>query len=145
MDRLDERGDHRVVLQVEPDAGELANRPDPVPGELVERTDTGEQQQLRRVYGAAGKDHFAPAAGDFLLRAPAVGNTDGACAIEQHTRDVGAGGDGEVRAPQRGTQIGVRGRPAPAPMLCDGRQANAFEISRSELLDRAMPACTAAR
>src|SRR5215831_1519726 len=109
MNRLDETGDYWVILQVEPDAGEFAHGGDPVRGELVEGADAGEQQQLRRVDGAAREDHLARAPGNLLVCSVAVGDTDGARAVDQHARDLGAGGDGQVWAPERGTQVGVGG------------------------------------
>jgi hypothetical protein len=50
-----------MILQVAADAGKVVDRRDAQLAQLVGRTDAREEQQLRRVVGAAGKDDLAAA------------------------------------------------------------------------------------
>ena len=48
-----------MVLEVSSDAGERVHHRDAVALELVGRADAGEEEELRRVVGAAAEDHLA--------------------------------------------------------------------------------------
>ena len=73
-----------------------------------------ELQQLRRVDRAGGEDHLARGAHHAPRAAPVVGHARGALALEDDARHVRALAQCEVRALERGAQVGVGRAPAPA-------------------------------
>lgn len=111
---LDQEADRHMVVEVETDTRQVAQRLDPVLGELLGGPDAGEEQQLRRVDGPTANHHLVCAARNPLGGPVAVGDTDRSRALEQHARGVGAGDDGEIRPVERRPQVGVGSRPAPA-------------------------------
>src|SRR3546814_6666249 len=64
--------------------------------EMRRGTDTGEHQDLGRADRSCGEDDLAPRDGAPRPLAGAVGDADGALALEDHPFDVGVGDDGEV-------------------------------------------------
>jgi hypothetical protein len=70
--------------------------------------DAGELQQLRRVDGAAGQDHFT--GGDLMgLAVAAVGDAGGHVALEVDLGDEGPGQDGQVLPAELRPQVGAGG------------------------------------
>src|SRR3546814_8094100 len=88
--------------------------------EMRRGTDTGEHQDLGRADRSCGEDDLAPRDGAPRPLAGAVGDADGALALEDHPFDVGVGDDGEVGTLARRAQIG------------DGGAATKAVVCRSE-------------
>ena len=103
LDVLDASGEARrvVVAQVLADTCERMADGNAVLLQQRRWTDAGELQQLRRIVGAAGEDHLAAGAHGHVLAAAsadAVGDADGALALKQQFRDVGACAHRDVHA-----------------------------------------------
>jgi len=108
-----------MVVQVGADRGQVAHHPDAHLLQMRARSDTRQQQQLRRAVDAARDDHLAPGAGRLeTLRRP-VFDADRAAVLDQDAGCVRVGRDGEVLPAPRGLQIG--GCSAPPPAFADGR------------------------
>ena len=128
-----------VVLEVAADLGLVDQHVDPVAAELVARADAGEHQQLRRLVGAGAEDD--------LLRRLQRGRRavddglDARCAraVEQHAGHERHRDQRQVRARQRGVEVGHRGRAAHAVALRHLVAADAVLLAGVEVLDLAEP------
>ncbi len=134
-----------MVLQVAPDPGQVEEDGDPVPADLVRRTDAGEEQELRRVDGAAREDDLAPRPRRVQPPAPAELDPGGALAGEDDARCQRLHRNREIGPRQRRPQIGGGGAPAPAAMDRHVHRAKAFLLEavhvRGEGIPRVLPGC----
>ncbi len=87
-----------MLLQVPPDAGAVVQYRDALVLEVRGRADPGEHQQMRRIIGAAGEDHFAGGADDPRALAEIDLHPDAALAFEHQPVDQRARADFEVLA-----------------------------------------------
>ena len=98
----------RVVLEAEPDAGDLGHGGHLQQRQLVGAPDSRQPQDLRRQVGARRDDDLALGAELEHLAQPRAGHPDRAGAVEQHAVHVHVGLDGEVRAVHDRVQVGDR-------------------------------------
>src|SRR5580700_3925782 len=90
---------------------------------MLSRPDTREHENLRRVEGAGGKDHFARGFGAHRRAVLDVLDASGARTGKRDARGVGIDGDGEIFPVARGFEKRVGRRRAPA--VADGELAAA--------------------
>ena len=103
-----------MVLQVLAHAGRIVHDRDAVALEQRARAHTRKLQQLRRVDGAGGENHFARRARLVLCTARFIGDADRALALEQHAGRERLDLDAQVRTPLRRPQVADRRAAAPA-------------------------------
>ena len=115
-----------MVLEIRADAGQVVDDCDAVLLQLPGRADAGEHQKLRRVDRAAAQDDFAPRLDGADRIALPVFQAADAPALKQQAGRHCIGRDGEIGAPRRRLQIGVRGAPAPAPVNRHVHRPEAF-------------------
>jgi hypothetical protein len=106
--------DQRMVLKVFADARQIDAHIDPVPAELVGRTDAGQHQQLGRFDRAAGDDHLAAAAGRNPLAVLQVLDPDAAVIFEQQSGRARSRLQGDISARHCRLQIGGEHAATPA-------------------------------
>ena len=109
-----------MVLQALADACQRVAHLDAERAKQFRGADTRQLQQLRRIVGAAGEDHFLRRAHfdrRAALAAPDVAHADRALALEDDVGRMGVGADMDVRPLHRGAQ--ERGRRADAQAVLD--------------------------
>jgi hypothetical protein len=92
--------------------------------DFIRRTDTREQQKLRRAERSAAKDHLTRGLGNLFAPVAAVAQAGRALAVEHDTGYLRVRNDCEVRPVHHGMQIGSSRRaafavPVAAPELGD--------------------------
>ncbi len=138
VDRIDRAG-VRVVVQVQPDLGQLGDDLDLEVLELGGTAEAGEHQELRRVVGAPADDHLALRAVHEHLRQSHAHDADRALALEQQRESVHVGLDGEVGTVHHGVEVrhgGARPRAVPVGHLVP---ADAVLLRAVEVLVRGQP------
>src|SRR4029077_11813573 len=113
-----------MILQVLADPLELVHDADSVSPDFIRRTDTGEQQKLRRAECPAAKDHLTRGLGGLFAPAAALAQAGRALAVEHDPGHLRVRNDYEVRPVHHGMQIGGCRRaafavPVAAPELGD--------------------------
>ncbi len=106
--------DLHVILQVVSDPGRIEHHSDAVLVQQRRGPDAGQLQQLRRVVGAAGHQHFLARLRDPERTALPIFDGASAASIEQNPLRLCGGFDLQVAAAPRGTKIGKRGAGATA-------------------------------
>ncbi len=101
-----------MVLKVLADAGEIMDDPDAFVLQFGRRADARQEQQLRRVEGAAAKDHLAARLYGQFPSSPQAGKADGLPALEQDLRRQRLRQHGQVPAAHHRMEIGSSSRTA---------------------------------
>ncbi len=116
-----------MILQILADAGKVELHRYPEGAKLLGGTDAGEQQQLRRVDGAAGEHHFPRGPHLIQLAAAHIFNADGAVHLDQYPGRLRLGANGEIFALGDRMQIG-RGRAAALAVFLRHLKQTAAEL-----------------
>src|ERR1700740_1293454 len=95
-----------MILQVLADPLELVHDADSVSPDFILRTDTGEQQKLRRAERPAAKDYLTRCLGCLFAPVAAVTQAGRALAVEHDTGYLRVRNDCEVRPVHHGMKIG---------------------------------------
>ena len=101
-----------VVVQVGADRRHVAHHVDADVLQVLRRSQTRQQQKLRRSVGAARDDDLAARARRLAALCGVEFDADRAVVLDQHARGVRAGADHQVGTLARRLQIGLRGAPA---------------------------------
>ena len=131
--------DHAIcmILEVAADAPKVADRFQTRISDVGSRTDTRFQQEIRRADGTGSEDDLVPGfdANGRSVR-PARQDLPRPAIRDNNLADVHPGFDVQVPAAHRGVQKGVRGRLAPAGLLCHLIEAYAFRLGHIEIRTR---------
>jgi hypothetical protein len=124
-----------MIEQIAADACRLSDHIDAVLVELVAVTDSREHQQLRTVDRASAQHHLTSCPDHLPASAFVVLDADGAAPFEDHLRRSGLGQQSQVRALERGPQVGIGGAPPGTAALRYAGFAEAFRLSLIGLLN----------